>query len=151
MKNKPHKSAEPQRSFLEVLKKSSLAFLSMTPLFAGVIGLVGLFQTLVSAKTLVSFFKGDILIDTFTGTITGAFAVGNPVISYLLGGELLDHGISLYAVTAFILSWVTLGLVHLPAEAEVFGAKFTLLRNILAFFFTMLIAILTTSTVHLLS
>ena len=122
----------------------------MAPLIIGIIGLVGLMQILVPAETLASFFHGNRLIDTFIGTVAGAFASGNPIVSYLLGGELLEQGVSLYAVCAFILSWVTLGLIHLPAEIEVFGGRFTLYRNILAFLFTMIIAVLTTSTLTLL-
>lgn len=123
----------------------------MAPLLLGVIGLVGLFQVLVTPKMLASLFQGNPLTDTLIGTLTGAAAAGNPVVSYLLGGELLAQGISLYAVSAFILSWVTLGFIQLPAEIEVFGGRFTLYRNILAFVFTMLIAVLTTLTLQALS
>ena len=100
---------------------------------------------------LASLFRGNPLADTLIGTLIGAASAGNPVVSYLLGGELLAQGISLYAVTAFILSWVTLGFIQLPAEIEVFGGRFTLYRNILAFVFTMLIAVLTTLTLQTLS
>lgn len=151
MQKKQKQSTPPKRSYLKVLKKSSLTFLAMLPLIIAIIGLVGLLQTFVSSAILASLFQGNIVIDTLIGTLTGAFAAGNPIISYLLGGELLNQGISLYAVTAFILSWVTLGLVQLPMEIEVFGGKFALYRNILAFIFTMVIAILTTTTIHLIS
>ncbi|HHB76783.1 MAG TPA: permease, partial [Desulfobulbus sp.] len=120
-------------------------------LLLGVIGLVGLFQAIVTPKMLASLFRGNSLLDTLIGTLTGSIAAGNPIVSYLIGGELLDNGISLYAVTAFILSWVTLGFVQLPAEVEVFGGEFTLIRNILSFIFTMLIAVLTTLTLQWLS
>jgi uncharacterized membrane protein YraQ (UPF0718 family) len=123
----------------------------MIPLLLGIIGLVGLFQVAVTPEMLGSLFGGNPLTDTFIGTLTGAVAAGNPMISYILGGELLDQGISLYAVTAFILAWVTLGLVQLPAEVEVFGGRFTLLRNLLAFVFTMLTAVLTTLTLQVLT
>jgi len=115
------------------------------------VGLVGLFQTVVTPKMLASLFRGNPLADTLTGTVTGAVAAGNPLISYILGGELLSQGISLYAVTAFILSWVTLGVVQLPAEVEIFGPRFTLYRNLLAFVFTVLTAIAVTLTLQLLS
>ena len=100
---------------------------------------------------LSSLFQGNLLVDTLIGTLSGAAAAGNPIVSYLIGGELLDQGISLYAVTAFLLSWVTLGFTQLPAEIEVFGGRFTLYRNILSFIFTMLIAVLTSFTVQVLS
>lgn len=146
-----HKQSTQRPPFRKVLLKSSLAFLSMTPMLLGVIGLVGLFQILVTPKMIATLFRGNPLFDTLIGTLSGATAAGNPVISYLIGGELLGQGISLYAVSAFILSWVTLGFIQLPAEIEVFGGRFTLYRNVLAFFFTMLIAVLTTLTVQVLS
>lgn len=151
MQNKQHKGSGQRPPFWRVLQKSALSFFAMAPLLLGVIGLVGLFQVLVTPKMLASLFQGNPLTDTLIGTLTGAAAAGNPVVSYLLGGELLAQGISLYAVSAFILSWVTLGFIQLPAEIEVFGGRFTLYRNILAFVFTMLIAVLTTLTLQALS
>ena len=115
----------------------------------GVIGLVGLFQILITPQMLATLFKGTPFLDTLIGTLTGGVSAGHPMISYVLGGELLKQGISLYAVSAFILSWVTLGLIQVPAEIEVFGKQFTLYRNILAFVFTLIIAILTSYTVQL--
>lgn len=138
-------------SFPKALQKSSLSFLAMAPLLLGVIGLVGLFQVLVTPEMLASLFRGNPLLDTLIATVTGGLSAGHPIVSYLLGGELLGQGISLYAVSAFLLSWVSLGLIQLPAEVEIFGGRFTFLRNILAFIFTMLIAILTTLTVQAIS
>ena len=136
-------------SFQKILKKSCLTFWAMAPLLLGTIGMVGLFQILVSPAMLAALFQNNPWVDTLIGTLSGAAAAGNPVVSYLLGGELLQQGVSLYAVTAFILSWVTLGFIQLPAEASILGTRFTFYRNILAFFFTMIIAVLTTLTLRL--
>ncbi len=152
MEKKNQRKPSGQRpAFRKVLQKSALSFLAMAPLLLGVIGLVGLFQTIVTPKMLATLFRGNSFFDTLIGTLTGSVAAGNPIVSYLIGGELLNNGISLYAVTAFILSWVTLGFVQLPAEVEVFGGQFTLYRNILSFIFTMLITVLTTLTLQGLS
>ena len=145
----PRETARP--AFLKVFQKSTLSFVAVMPLLLGVIGLVGLFQMLVTPQMLASLFRGQPLADTLIGTLSGAISSGNPIVSYLIGGELLQQGISLYAVTAFLLSWVTLGLIHLPAEVEVFGGRFTLYRNILAFLFTVLIALLTSLTIQVLA
>ncbi len=152
MEKKNQRKQSGQRpAFRKVLQKSALAFLAMAPLLLGVIGLVGLFQAIVTPKMLATLFRGNSFFDTLLGTLIGSVAAGNPIVSYLIGGELLNNGISLYAVTAFILSWVTLGFVQLPAEVEVFGGEFTLYRNILSFIFTMLITVLTTLTLQVLS
>lgn len=148
---KQQKHSPKRPPFLKVLKKSSLSFLAMAPLLLGVIGLVGLFQVLNTPKMLASLFQGNPLLDTLIGTLTGAISAGNPIVSYLIGGGLLDQGISLYAVTAFILSWVTLGIIQLPAEVEVFGGRFTLYRNIFSFVFTLPIAVVTTLALQVLT
>jgi len=128
--DKNKNKSPPQPAFSKVLQKDSLSFLAMAPLLLGVIGLVGLFQVLVTPQMLASLFQGNPFLDTLIGTMSGAAAAGNPIVSYLIGGELLDQGISLYAVTAFLLSWVTLGFIQLPAEVTVFGGKILLSTGI---------------------
>lgn len=132
---------------LNSLKKSVLSFSAMLPMIFGVVGLVAMLQTLVPAQRLVGFFTGNAFVDTLIGTGCGAVAAGNPMVSYVLGGEMLGHGVSLYAVTAFILAWVTLGVIQLPMEVEAFGRRFTLIRNLMAFLGTLAVATLTTWTV----
>ena len=97
---------------------------------------------------MLSFFISNNFVDTITGTLLGGVLTGNPMISYILGGELTDAGVSLYAVTAFILSWVTIGLVQLPAEVEVFGLRFTFYRTLFTFITTILVSLATVLTVN---
>ena len=81
--------------------------------------------------------------DYFVGSIIGSVSTSNPVTSYILGGELLKQGVSLIAVTAFLVSWITVGLVQLPAEISFLGKKFALLRNYLSFLFSIIVALIT--------
>ena len=141
---------KPKASFLQTAKRSAIGFIAMFPMILGVVGLVGLFQAVMTPKLLRSFFTGNIYYDTFIGTFIGAVAAGQAMVSYIIGGELLKDGISIYAVTAFILSWVTLGVVQLLLEIEVLGLRFTIWRNILAFVFTIIVALLSVVSVELL-
>ena len=115
----------------------------------GVIGLVGLFETYVTPEMLQSLFSGSPFYDTLVATFAGGISVGQPFLSYIIGGELLDEGVSLYAVTAFILSFVTLGLIQLPLEYSLFGMRFTLVRNLLALLFALMITWATVLTTGL--
>ncbi len=135
--------------FLQELKKAFMGFLSLFPMILAVMLLVGLFEIFVTKQMLLSVFNANPIRDTFAGTFSGAIAVGQALISYIIGGELLREGVSMYGVTAFILAWVTLGIVQLPAESSVFGFKFTLYRNLLAFVSTIFIAVLTVKTLTL--
>jgi len=135
---------------LKTAAKNTLGTLMMVmPMLLSVIGLMGLFETLVTPEMIQSVFQGSVLSDTLIGTGVGAISVGQPFLSYAIGGELFDEGVSLYAVTAFILSFVTLGLIQLPLEWSLFGTRFTLLRNILSFIFALLISLATVSILGL--
>ncbi len=105
-----------------------------------IIGLVGLFETIITPEMLHSIFSGSTVKDTLIGTFAGGISVGQPFLSYIIGGELLQDGVSLYAVTAFILSFVTLGVVQLPLEWSLFGARFTIMRNLLSLLFALLVS-----------
>ncbi len=141
------KQGNEKKSFQKSLKQAVLSFTSMMPMILSIVGLMGLFQAMVSKELLASLFTGDPVKDTLIGTVAGGIAVGQALVSYILGGELLEQGISIYAVTAFILAWVTLGIVQLPLEAEVLGLRFTIYRNILAFVSTILVSIGTVWTI----
>ena len=131
------------------VKSSARQFVSLLPVLIGVVLLLGLFNTFVSKEMLMSVFSGNVLADTFLGACLGSILAGNPITSYIIGGELLKHGVSLLVVTAFIITWVTVGVVQLPAEIAALGKKFALLRNGLSFIFSVPIAMLTVLIINL--
>ena len=132
----------------DAFNKSLKGFLSMFPMLLAILLLLGIFDVYITKDILLSFFISNNFIDTITGTLLGGVLTGNPMISYILGGELTDAGVSLYAVTAFILSWVTIGLVQLPAEVEIFGLRFTFYRTLFTFITTILVSLATVLTVN---
>ncbi len=142
-------SGEKSVSFSGNLKQAAFSILYMMPMILAIIGLVGLFQSYITEEMLASVFNGNAVHDTLVGTLAGMVAVGQAIVSYILGGELLKEGVSLYAVTAFVLAWVTLGVVQLPMEASVLGIRFTWRRNLLAFFSTILVSVITVKLLEL--
>ncbi|WP_345993102.1 permease [Sulfurimonas sp. HSL-1716] len=139
------------KTFLRSILQSLKNFGSILPMLAAVILTMGLFQTYITEDMLKSIFSGNTLGDTLIGTLAGGVSVGNPVVSYILGGELLSSGISLYAVTAFILSWVSIGVVQLPLEWQLFGRRFTIVRNLLSVIGAIVVTFLTVMTLKVFS
>jgi len=131
------------------MSKSAKSLGNTIPVLAGVILLVGLANTLIPKSLYSSIFSNNLFFDSIIGSGLGSVLAGNPITSYILGGEFLNQGISLVAVTAFLVSWVTVGLVQLPAESLLLGRKFAILRNILSFVFSILVAIITVFLVSL--
>lgn len=122
------------------------SFTSVLPILLGIVLLLGLFNTIVPKKVVSSVFTGHMLSDTVVGALAGSVLTGNPITSYIIGGELLADGVSLFAVTAFIVAWVTVGVVQYPAEAGILGKRFAAVRNLISFVLALLVSIATVST-----
>ena len=133
--SRSNKSRSLGISFYKALKNFGTA----VPTILGVVLLTGLFNTLVSKEMISSIFRGNPVSDTVIGSVVGSISAGNPITSYIIGGELLKDHVSLFAVTAFIVAWVTVGIVQLPAEAEFLGKRFAFLRNGVSFIFSIFI------------
>lgn len=109
----------------------------------GAFMLLSLGATLIPKDLYGRVFTGNQIFDPLIAASVGSIAGGNPVTSYIIGGELRLQGISMLAITAFIVAWVTVGIVQLAAEALMLGKRFALVRNVVSFFSAIMIAILT--------
>jgi len=115
---------------------------NVLPLIFGTTLLLSLLVTIIPKSFYVSVFRNSIF-DPILGSLVGSISAGNPITSYILGGEFLEQGVNLIAVTAFLVAWVTVGVLQLPAESMILGKKFAILRNVSSFIFAILVAILT--------
>lgn len=131
-------------------QKTATMFGRTLPNILAVVFLSGLFFEFLPVAKLTDFFGGGLLADGLVGASIGSISTGNPLISYILGGEFLAQGMSLVAVTALLVSWVTVGSIQLPAEMQTFGLRFALVRNCLSFLFALIIAFLTLVTLQVL-
>ncbi|MEA3414771.1 MAG: NifB/NifX family molybdenum-iron cluster-binding protein [Thermodesulfobacteriota bacterium] len=136
-------------ALINALRKSANQFIRLLPVLTGVVLLIGLLNSFMSKNLLSSVFSGNIATDTLLGACLGSIFAGNPINSYIIGGELLEYGISLFAVTALIISWVTVGLVQLPAEITALGRRFALVRNTVSFALSLIIAIFTVAVINI--
>ncbi len=127
------------------------SFAKFLPMLSGVVLLTGLLNALVPKSFYEKVFSHFVLLDSFLGAAFGSIMAGNPITSYVLGGEFLKQGISQVAVLAFIVSWVTVGIVQLPAESMMLGKRFSLARNIVSFIFAIIVSLLTVLTLGFLN
>jgi uncharacterized membrane protein YraQ (UPF0718 family) len=129
----------------ESIIKASKMLWKALPLILGTILLVSLITTLIPQAFYSKVFTNNQILDPCIGCAIGSISAGNPVVSYILGGELLEQGVSLIAVIAFIVAWVTVGLVQLPAESFMLGKRFAIIRNLSAFILAIIVAIITSA------
>ena len=143
-------SPSPNPTLADATRKAGRQMMAILPIIIGVVLLVGLLRALIPPSAINAVFGGDTLRDAFTGSVLGSLLAGNPINSYVIGGQLLEDGVSLYAVGAFVVTWVTVGLVQLPAESIALGRKFAFYRNGLAFLLSIPIALLAASIMSVL-
>ena len=134
------------QAFLKTLNN----FKQVVPIILGIIMLVSLSLVVIPKSFYSSIFTGNKIIDPLFGAIFGSIATGNPITSYIIGGELLKQGVSLIAITAFILTWVSVGLIQLPAESLMLGKRFAITRNVVSFVTALIVAVLAIFTLSIL-
>lgn len=125
----------------KALISTSNSFRQFLPVLLAVLFLVSMVLVLVPFNFYQQVFTGRRITDSFLGAILGSIMAGNPATSYIIGGELQKIGISKIAIFAFLISWVTVGIVQFPAESLMLGRKFALARNFISFLFSIIIAL----------
>ena len=128
-----------KQALFKAIKGLWMAF----PMILGTILLISLISAIVPKSFYTSIFSQNSFLNSLIGSLVGSISAGNPITSYIFGGEMLNQGIGLITVTAFLVSWVTVGLIQLPAESAILGRKFAIIRNITAFILSIFVAIIT--------
>jgi predicted Fe-Mo cluster-binding NifX family protein len=131
------------------VRKACHQIQNLLPVMISVVFLAGLFNTFITKKVILAFFSGSTGLDSFLGALTGSLFAGNPINSYIIGGQLLELGVSLAAVSAFLCSWVTVGFLQMPAEIAALGWKFAALRNLSCFGLSIIISLFVGFVLHL--
>ena len=136
---------------LKQANKAALkAFSNILPIIFGVLLLISILTNTIPASFYQRLFTGNTLLDSLIGDILGSILLGNPVTGYIISNELLMNGVSLIAVTTFIVAWVTVGIVQSPVEAKALGKQFAVIRNLSAFVMAIIVALITVFVVDVL-
>ena len=135
-----------KHKLIPALHKTFHALLHMLPIIIGMLLLTSILITLFPREVIAQILGQGNMADSLIASGIGSIAAGHPIASYLVAGELLSAGAGLVAVTAFIVAWVTVGIVQLPAEAMLLGVRFALWRNLICFLSSIAIAYLVVFT-----
>jgi uncharacterized membrane protein YraQ (UPF0718 family) len=124
------------------LKKAGKSLLGILPQFLGIIVLIGLLLALFDPATISRLIGSSsgwlgVLIASLIGSIT----LIPGFIAFPTAAMLLRGGAGLAQIAAFVSTLMMVGIVTLPAEIGTFNRKFALLRNGLAYVFSLLVAL----------
>jgi len=142
-------TGKKSKGILSYLLKAIKSFSFTIPILIGTILLIGLLKSFVSFNTISKVFTGDVFRDTVIGSLIGSIFAGSALNSYVIGGELLKSKVSLFAVTSFLIAWVTVGIIQLPAEIAILGKRFAFARNLISFILSILLALAVVNTLRI--
>ena len=72
--------------------------------------------------------------------VVGAITLIPGFVAFPTAAMLLENGAGIMQIAAFISTLMMVGIVTMPVEIKYFGKKLTVLRNIFAFIFSLIVA-----------
>ncbi|WP_330400289.1 permease [Tepidibacter mesophilus] len=123
------------------LKKAWKSFEKILPEFLSIIIMVGILLACINPDVIANLIGNKsgwfgVIVSGLVGSIT----LIPGFVAFPTAAMILKNGAGYMQIGAFISTLMMVGIVTVPVEINYFGKKITLLRNILAFIFSFLVA-----------
>jgi len=122
-----------KKSFIQTL----MWFKELIPMLFGILLLISMFNQLGVFNYLNTYLSND-FISLFIANIFWSISAGSTINSYIIANSFGDINNNLLIITVFLISWITVWIIQLPAEIYFFGKKFALIRNLINFVFSII-------------
>lgn len=123
------------------LKKAWKAFENILPEFLVVILLVGVLLAALNTETISKIIGGDSgWMGVALAAIVGSITLIPGFVAFPMAALLLENGAGYMQIGAFVSTLMMVGIVTLPVEFKYFGKKISIIRNVLAFIFSFVVA-----------
>lgn len=123
------------------LKKGWKAFENILPQFLVVILLVGVLLAVLNTEVISKIIgSGSGWLGVLLAAVIGAITLIPGFVAFPTAAMLLQGGAGYMQIGAFVSTLMMVGVVTMPVEIKYFGKKLTILRNILAFIFSFVVA-----------
>ena len=123
------------------LKKAWKAFENILPEFLVVILLVGFLLAILNPETISKIIGSESgWFGVILAGIIGSITLIPGFVAFPTAAILLENGAGYMQIAAFVSTLMMVGIITIPVEVKYFGKKISILRNVLAFFFSFLVA-----------
>lgn len=124
------------------LKKAWKSFENILPQFLSILIVIGLAFAILSPETITlllgsrSGFWG-----VLAASVVGSVTLIPGFVAFPLAAALLKNGAGYMQIAAFVSTLMMVGIVTLPLEFKTFGKRATIVRNVSAFVFSLIAAL----------
>ena len=123
------------------LKKGWKAFENILPQFLVVIVFVGVLLAILNTEVISKIIgSGSGWLGVILAAVIGAITLIPGFVAFPTAAMLIQGGAGYMQIGAFISTLMMVGIVTMPIEIKYFGKKTTVLRNVLAFIFSFVVA-----------
>ncbi len=123
------------------LKKAWKSFENILPQFIGVIILVGILLSIFNAELISKIIgKESGWLGVIFSAIVGAITLIPGFVAFPTAAMLLNNGAGYMQIGAFVSTLMMVGVVTAPVEMKYFGKRLTIMRNVLSFLFSFVVA-----------
>lgn len=128
---------------LQALRKAWKSFENILPQFLSILLIIGFVLSVLNANQISKLIGQESgWIGVFIASIIGSITLIPGFIAFPLASALLKNGAGYMQIGAFISTLMMVGIVTIPLEIKFFGKKAALLRNSLAFVFSLFVALM---------
>lgn len=124
------------------LKKAWKSFENILPQFIAILIIVGIMLSAISPDVISRLIGGQSgWAGMIMAAIIGAVTLVPGFVAFPLAAALLNAGAGFMQIAVFISALMMVGVITIPVEVSYFGKKATISRNLLAFIFSFVVAI----------
>lgn len=136
---------------LKALKTAWNSFKNIMPQFLGIIVTVGILLATINTTTISKLIGANSgFLGVFISSVIGSITMMPTFVAFSTGNTLLQSGAGYPQVGALIATLTMVGILTYPLESKYIGKKGALYRNIIAFFFSFIVALFIGKVVNLL-
>lgn len=126
---------------LLAFKKAWKSFENILPQFLSILIMIGIMLAILTPDQISRLMGSEsgwfgVLVAALIGSIT----LIPGFVAFPLAAALLKSGAGYMQISAFISTLMMVGIVTIPVEVSYFGKKATLIRNVSAFIFSLIVA-----------
>lgn len=130
-----------RRKTRNALMKSWRALENILPQLLVVILLVGVMLTLMDTELIIRLIGSDSSwFGVVIAAVVGSITLIPGFVAFPLAAMLLQNGAGYMQIAAFVSTLMMVGVMTLPVEIKCFGRRLAIIRNLLAFIFSFLVA-----------
>ena len=124
------------------LKKAWKSFENMLPQFLAILIIIGVMLSVLTPETISKLIgQQSGVFGVVAASIIGSITLLPAFVAFPLADALLKNGAGITQIAAFVSTLMMVGIVTIPVESSYFGKRAAILRNSLAFIYSLIVAV----------